>query len=648
MLNNLNENVDLLNLEEASQESKDLDYDEINFEFENIEKLLNDTFLKKYLNNEEIQKIEANSLSTKISYLENKITSNANFVNTLKQEGQLQDFWSLKDAFRSVEVFATGIESVFEKATEHVCDEFANKYPHYRNKIKILSKKDSAESLIKTTKNAIDEGHKLIINPVFEYRNAIARPFYYNAEEKTLAWVVPSSKTNKKNLLRAYYDFKVVEKNVFRIENCFLYSQLYKKRENQRKGIIDFYKSEYCNISKSKPSIKDYTSETEIRKRLAGEIVAKGKNAIKIINHIYGELGSISSEKHFYSFDKFILIINNLSKYPDFFSLNVACMQEDFGPTFDVTSIVYPQIISSRFPHLTYASKALASELIFNKQNAWVNSFFTKNLIKIYPTLKNAAIDIIRFFDESKQNFVWFDFEGFTMPEPIMNYHSPWTQLVSQLSIIKTKDNKIYQSDDFVYDPQKYSYQSLIKIVNDIYDQDADGYVVFNKGYEKTRLLEIKEMLFYYAKDKIITEELYFDISHKVDAIIDKIIDLLCFFAVRSLNSVKETFILISKLMCRYSIKMVERFITENNIELEHKIIPYHELEVKNGSIALAIANARANNAIKDNEWAQKVVELKKYCHNDVIAMIMAGDLIRMLWEHKDEYNKEVETNMFI
>lgn len=59
--------------------------------------------------------------------------------------------------------------------------------------------------------------------------------------------------------------------------------------------------------------------------------------------------------------------------------------------------------------------------------------------------------------------------------------------------------------------------------------------------------------------------------------------------------------------------------------------------------MALQIATLRALNKIRDNEWIVKEAQLKRYCHNDVLAMIMAFDLVEYLLQSKDNYFKNFE-----
>lgn len=216
-----------------------------------------------------------------------------------------------------------------------------------------------------------------------------------------------------------------------------------------------------------------------------------------------------------------------------------------------------------------------------------------------------------RFMDLEHQYFVWFDFEGVTNTIPIIDFHIPWTQLIAQTSIIKTiwnKDIKNYEqiySQNHVYDPCSYGLDTFIKIVNDLYDENADAYVVFNAGYEHSRLNEIKRYLECYFIAGQISEEKKQEIYFKIDFILSKILDLERFIKIGSLATYKKTMFTISYLKGKSSIKLVEKYITGHKEydDLKHKIQPYANLAIKNGAMALDKAILRVQGKIGDAEW---------------------------------------------
>lgn len=80
------------------------------------------------------------------------------------------------------------------------------------------------------------------------------------------------------------------------------------------------------------------------------------------------------------------------------------------------------------------------------------------------------------------------------------------------------------------------------------------------------------------------------------------------------------------------SIKKVEHLITSKKISLEHMITPYPDLKkVHNGSEAMEIAIKRYANLIDGYIWEDNLSNLKKYCHNDVLAMIMTFNFVEKM-----------------
>ncbi|WP_228846819.1 UU173 family protein [Metamycoplasma hominis] len=227
----------------------------------------------------------------------------------------------------------------------------------------------------------------------------------------------------------------------------------------------------------------------------------------------------------------------------------------------------------------------------------------------------------------------------------MINHSLAWNQLISQTSIIKTQNGEIYSSNDFVYDPLNYNYKTIMKVINDLYDDKADYYVVYNDTYEASRIKEMQEILEYYKDDGFISQNEFDILKEKSQFILSKIIDIENLFFRPAMDcNIKSSIVNLGQIKNVYSIKKIELFVNENKLNLKHKIFPYHELDVKNGGMALQIATLRALNKIRDNEWTVKEAQLKRYCHNDVLAMIMAFDLVEYLLKSKNIYFKNFET----
>jgi len=183
-----------------------------------------------------------------------------------------------------------------------------------------------------------------------------------------------------------------------------------------------------------------------------------------------------------------------------------------------------------------------------------------------------------------------------------------------------------------------------MKVINDLYDEKADYYVVYNDTYEASRIKEMQEILEYYKDDGFISQNEFDILKEKSQFILSKIIDIENLFFRPAMDcNIKSSIVNLGQIKNVYSIKKIELFVNENKLNLKHKIFPYHELDVKNGGMALQIATLRALNKIRDNEWTVKEAQLKRYCHNDVLAMIMAFDLVEFLLQSKDNYFKNFE-----
>lgn len=108
----------------------------------------------------------------------------------------------------------------------------------------------------------------------------------------------------------------------------------------------------------------------------------------------------------------------------------------------------------------------------------------------------------------------------------MINHSLAWNQLISQTSIIKTQNGEIYSSNDFVYDPLNYNYKTIMKVINDLYDEKADYYVVYNDTYEASRIKEMQEILEYYKDDGFISQNEFDILKEKSQFILSKIIDI--------------------------------------------------------------------------------------------------------------------------
>ena len=243
--------------------------------------------------------------------------------------------------------------------------------------------------------------------------------------------------------------------------------------------------------------------------------------------------------------------------------------------------------------------------------------------------------------DKLDKNSIWYDFEGFSMPYPIVDNSLPFIQVPFQVSVIQTIGG-IEQNGktiNFVVDPKTINISSLKEIVDVIYNQEADSYVVYNKSYENSRLKEIYCYIKMHDNDK---NNVYLK---KINNIISKTIDLADLFLTSSNKEEKKPPIFIPWMKGKYSIKIIEKFINEHlgsSPYIRH-IKKYSGLKVQNGLMAMEMAIGRNIGVIGDNKWQDIDSHLKEYCENDVRAMIMVYDFTKIISKFiKNNDTKEV------
>ncbi|WP_233755474.1 DUF2779 domain-containing protein [Mycoplasmopsis agalactiae] len=102
---------------------------------------------------------------------------------------------------------------------------------------------------------------------------------------------------------------------------------------------------------------------------------------------------------------------------------------------------------------------------------------------------------------------------------PVIDDFSPYSQIVNQVSIIDTINGKIITNtqEDIVYDPKNISIFNLISILKNLYDRQGDKYIVYNKGFENTRNMEIATWAQNHNFDESFIKELNEKLSIKPD-----------------------------------------------------------------------------------------------------------------------------------
>lgn len=220
-----------------------------------------------------------------------------------------------------------------------------------------------------------------------------------------------------------------------------------------------------------------------------------------------------------------------------------------------------------------------------------------------------------------KNKSVYFDFETINTSIRSFDNTLPFSQIITQCSIIKSskKDIKDWDCNNLVVDPRFITIEWFKNVVDSIYDGSNCSYVVYNKNFEKSRLKELKD----YINDK--------SYSNKIDIINQNLYDLADFFIPSNNN------IILEELYGFYSIKKVLALIEKEKPEIFTlcKCKDYKKLEIKNGSICQQETTKRFFNILTEDEWKKLEIDLKIYCENDVRAMIAVEMYIKELLERK-------------
>lgn len=354
-----------------------------------------------------------------------------------------------------------------------------------------------------------------------------------------------------------------------------------------------------------------------------------------------------------------------------------------------------------------------------NKFNIYSVKKIDDNFSKLPYFAATEALNIIKNIHIKDGVTVWYDYEGFSSIIPLINGVGPNMQVPNQVSVIKTVNGRRVWNTNIVIDTKKIKLINLVELIENIYDENSNAYVVFNKTYENTRNKEILKLVIqaiqkveryeylceiedsrrhkfyekYNLKDDIeFVEEFikkgyvdknnnadYLKFNKLIDHIIDNTVDLADVFKYNSsinksiqktdyfefitknkrihkteymkkysfkdikekikllnknsLNNTEEcyaklAFVFTNYLKNKYSIKKIENFITSNDLQLKTRIKPYKTLEIQNGTMAMNEAIKRHAGITGEFAWKDITENLKEYCENDVVAMIMVYELI--------------------
>lgn len=215
-----------------------------------------------------------------------------------------------------------------------------------------------------------------------------------------------------------------------------------------------------------------------------------------------------------------------------------------------------------------------------------------------------------------KPKKVYFDFESINPSIRAIDNSLPFTQAITQNSVIKDHGNGVLNEKciNMVRDPNCIDVPWFKELIDELYEGEDYSYVVYNKNFETKRLEEMANF---------INEDEYFK---KVKCINENIYDLADFFTITKDKSP----ICIKELGGFYSIKkvlpLVEKY--QPNIFKETGCKDYKTLEVSNGLMCQQKTMARFYDKLSDDEWQELVKNVSIYCENDVRAMVAVEYLV--------------------
>lgn len=532
--------------------------------------------------------------------------------------------WKIFTDFEENEINDYQFVEVVKNAFKNVNDLLINQIKKWSNienkRIITISEKSNELAFIKTMEAINNSNIDWIINPIFIYENLISKPSLYIKNKKEVYSLNYGSKTKLKNYIRSYFDFNVLKKLNIDVEEylIFIYDN---KKDYYQPNDLSFNITKYCWLSKTggpnnktKTTVEENTQYESIIEKLKSGIIKKNNKNNKIEVSLYLE-----------DFDKYI------QKIIDAQNSRIPIGVEEEDNTIWGTNLNFLNIFNfEKFNLKKYSGNIINKNDLLLIQN---DQRKLKQLIKEKKSL-NYLVNNISYYNKEviieyvekikNSHVVWYDFEGFSLPYVIISHSKPFQQIVFQVSVIETKDEKIIKEEDLVLDPKHIQVNDFKIIIDNIYNENADWYVVYNKGYELTRLKEMIDLISRLNDDSLL------EYQNKVNQIKEKTIDLFDLFQT---SSSKENIppIFIPDLLGFSSIKKIEKYINENKIKLEVMIEPYDELHIQNGLMAMNKAIQRYLLSIHDNEWAITSTYLKRYCKNDVKAMIMVYFFVKKL-----------------
>ena len=554
------------------------------------------------------------------------------------EDDKEDNFWSLdfdendENEVNYVEVHKTGFNIVQNSFHDWIEKKCANE----NLRLFIIKEKDYKIGIQKTKEAMNDLNIDAILYPVFEYNGAVSKPTLYNKVEAKISNLNFNTSTKRVDYIRAFFDYEVIFKNNYKILDISILT--IEIKDFQEGDTITFEETFYANTTNSKPKAKSKTIPALKEAALGTEEKMVETIFQKIVSRLILNLGKNSKKEQLplFGIDFYLNRIKGAQGVPR----KVVSNQDN---TLWGTNKFFNEIAQEDFPHMLPLSGTLMNKkkiLESEGDTTFLEDFYKSNKTTNYMKNHQNQIDyeflekIINSLDG--KNVVWYDFEGFSLPYPLMAFTLPYQQLIFQVSVIKTIEDKISDINNVVIDPKEISYTDFFKIIDSIYVEEADAYVVYNKSYENSKLQSMadifyKHQLMQNSIDASVNWDSYYQ---KIQSIIAKTIDLLDLFKLSSLKGALPP-IFLWELYGFSSIKKIEKYITKSGLDLEVMIEPYSDLAVQNGLMAMSKAIDRRLNGIGDTEWLEVVKDLEKYCENDVKAMLMVYHFAKKILKEK-------------
>lgn len=571
-----------------------------------------------------------------------------------------------------------------QKSKEFIVEKFGKNKIVIDFEDKQYSKYKNEEIAVFTKEKLLDENEYIFFQPVFILDNKITKPdAIIKNKNQDMILVETKGTTSCKfvHLLDVFFQKQVIENQPWLLDWTFDYELCLVKYEFKNKHEISFETTPYINCKKTvststvdnKIKVMGYFTKYTKEVIEAKDKIKKGYDEkfgnnkyescpIKMKTIMNDDLsmfdviidsGHPSSKKSAINSKKTVSeVINNFDNVVEELQNHKNTMNDNSRVTFEPSvndknpfknSDLFPYqkkiYVNQGYNMYKYSGKVadINEENIKNvfknepidlfikvaKDKKATNPLFLVELFKSNEKVLVNKITANNLFNKLKPNKVYFDFETVNTAIRSADNSLPFSQIITQCSIIKNFGSKKNECENLIIDPQKINNQWYKDVVDALYEKEQEiSYIVYNKSFESARLKEIS----YYLKDDKYTQ--------KINHIINNIFDLADFF---TLSISKGYTIFFKELYGFYSIKKVLPLIEKyaKHIFEQTKCKDYTTLEIGNGVECQSKTVLRFFNKVSDDEWKTLSKNMQVYCENDVRAMIAVEYFVKGLIDEK-------------